>query len=237
MDNSAQVPLPSKNSEDSPKEVNKFIDINITPDKVYAIAIMTLILVVFGGFIFVASSNPTKDNGGISANGSPQPEGLGIAKVGGIGNQDVKGAATNQKLPPAGPQAPKKTPKPSASPTSSPTTSPSPTNSPSPSPTPDNSNNNNSNPTSTPYPAFSASCSTSPASTAAIGENVNWTALATGGTGNFSYEWSGDASGSDKTVTKSYDSAGTKNSSVKVKDTTSNNEVTTSCQITINQPS
>lgn len=152
MDNSAQIPLPSKNPE-NPKEVSKFIDINITPDKVYAIAIMTLILVVFGGFIFVASSNPTKDNGDISSNGSPAPEGLGLAKVGGIGNQDVKGATTNQKLPPAGPNAPKKTPSPSPKPTESPSQSPSPTNSPTPSPSPTNQPNNSSSSTSPDKPS------------------------------------------------------------------------------------
>jgi hypothetical protein len=240
MENSAQIPLPSNNSKNTPKEVNKFIDINITPDKVYAIAIMTLILTVFGGFIFVASSSPTKDNGGIEANGSPAPDGLGLAKIGGIGNPNVKGASKQNPNVAAGPIPPKKTPKPSPtpSPTNSPTPTPSPTEAPTASPT--STPNPTSNPTSTPYPSFSAFCDASP-DTPTVGSTVTWTATATGGSGNFSYEWSGDSgddsiSGSSSTTTKNYTTTGLKSASAKVKDTSSNNEITTQCQVTINQP-
>jgi hypothetical protein len=237
MENSAHIPLPSNNPKDPPKEVSKFIDINITPDKVYAIAIMTLILTVFGGFIFVASSNPTKDAGGIEANGSPSPDGLGLAKMGGIGNPNVKGASKQNPNVAAGPMPPKKTPKPTQtpSPTATPTPSPSPTEAPTSSPT--SAPNPTSSPISTPYPAFQAFCDAAP-DAPNTGDTVTWTATATGGSGNFSYEWSGDdgISGSSSSTAKSYSNTGLKSASAKIKDTSSNNEITTQCQVTINQP-
>lgn len=65
--------------------------------------------------------------------------------------------------------------------------------------------------------ALTASCSVSPAS-ALAGESVTWTAYPEGGTGSYSYSWSGTdgLSGDAKFVTPAYTSAGTKSASVTV---------------------
>jgi len=66
-------------------------------------------------------------------------------------------------------------------------------------------------------PAISASCSVSPYSITSD-QSATWTASASGGAGNFSYEWQGTdgLSGSSASVSKTYTSAGTKTASVKV---------------------
>ena len=76
-------------------------------------------------------------------------------------------------------------------------------------------------PNCVPLPSLDASCSVSPTS-AAIGDNVTWTAIASGGTPPYSYAWSGDAplGGSTGTVvTVQYLSSGLKTGAVTVTDT------------------
>lgn len=65
--------------------------------------------------------------------------------------------------------------------------------------------------------SLTASCSVSPVS-ALAGESVTWTAYPEGGTGSYSYSWSGTngLSGDIKSVTPTYTSAGTKSASVTV---------------------
>lgn len=72
-------------------------------------------------------------------------------------------------------------------------------------------------------PVFDASCSVSPTS-ASIGQNVTWNALAWNGTTPYSFSWIGQIvqglTGSSATV--SYATAGTKTASIQVTDSTSN---------------
>lgn len=74
------------------------------------------------------------------------------------------------------------------------------------------------------------SCAVSP-NPANIGQTATWTATISGGTTPFTYEWSGsdslsqinsNVSGSSNSVTKSYSTAGSKNTSVRVSDTNGN---------------
>ncbi len=66
-------------------------------------------------------------------------------------------------------------------------------------------------------PPLSASCAVSPSS-ASIGQSVTWTAFPSGGTGSYTYAWSGTdgLSGSGQTISRSYASAGQKAGSVQV---------------------
>jgi hypothetical protein len=66
-------------------------------------------------------------------------------------------------------------------------------------------------------PALSVSCSVSQTSLTA-GQTAVWTAQVSGGTGSYSFSWSGSESlsGNTQSVTKSYSSAGTKNAQVNV---------------------
>ena len=75
-----------------------------------------------------------------------------------------------------------------------------------------------------PPPPLTATCSVNPDS-ALTGENVTWSAVPFGGTGQYTYSWGGDdgLSGSSRTVNKSYSSAGVYGGSVTV---TSGNETT-----------
>ncbi|MDD4988885.1 MAG: hypothetical protein PHV42_00460 [Candidatus Pacebacteria bacterium] len=70
-------------------------------------------------------------------------------------------------------------------------------------------------PTPIPYPQLSVSCSSSD-SNIQIGDSVTWRANVNGGNGNYSYNWSGDASGSGQTVSRTYNSSGTKYATVTV---------------------
>jgi LPXTG-motif cell wall-anchored protein len=81
-------------------------------------------------------------------------------------------------------------------------------------------------------PHIVASCSASE-DWIKIGESVTWRANASGGTGNFTYAWSGNEglSGTGKNVTKSYTSAGEKNATVVV--TSGDKSVTRTCSTTV----
>ncbi|MDD5050528.1 MAG: PKD domain-containing protein [Candidatus Pacebacteria bacterium] len=60
-----------------------------------------------------------------------------------------------------------------------------------------------------------------------VGDSVTWRANVSGGIGNYSYNWSGDASGSGSNVSRTYNSSGTKRATVEVR---SGNQVeTASC--------
>jgi hypothetical protein len=78
------------------------------------------------------------------------------------------------------------------------------------------------------------SCSANP-DTADIGEKVTWKADASGGNGNYDYDWSGDdnLNGSSRTESMSYDSAGQKDATVRV--TSDDGESKTAhCSVDIN---
>lgn len=75
-------------------------------------------------------------------------------------------------------------------------------------------------------------CAVSP-STGVIGSLFSWSASATGGTGTYTYLWSGDESlsATSDTVTKSYASSGTKTGTVVI--TSGSQSVTRSCTVTV----
>lgn len=62
---------------------------------------------------------------------------------------------------------------------------------------------------------LSVSCVANP-STANVNGTLVWTAIPKGGSGDYKYSWSGDASGSTQTIPTSYSTAGTKTAKVKV---------------------
>ncbi len=64
---------------------------------------------------------------------------------------------------------------------------------------------------------FVASCSASPSSIK-IGGTINWSGTATGGTGTYTYSWTGtdSLSGTSSAISKSYSSVGTKNATITV---------------------
>ena len=66
----------------------------------------------------------------------------------------------------------------------------------------------------------------------ATGQSVNWSAIASGGNGTYTYLWSGDASGSGQTVNQSYNSIGIRNATVVI--TSGNESITRSCSVNIN---
>ncbi len=87
--------------------------------------------------------------------------------------------------------------------------------------------------TPVPPPTPTVSCAVSP-STIPIGGSATWTATASGGTGPYTYAWSGTdgLTGATKSVAKTYDSAGPKSAFITVTDS---NEATTgvvSCSLT-----
>ena len=80
-------------------------------------------------------------------------------------------------------------------------------------------------------PALALTCSASPASVR-VNESVSWTANPTGGTGAYTYSWSGDGlSGTSKTVQKSYSTVGTKTASVTV--TSGTQTLTRQCTVSV----
>jgi hypothetical protein len=87
--------------------------------------------------------------------------------------------------------------------------------------TPKTTNTNQTQTTQTPTapsaPALSVSCSASQTSLT-VGQSAIWTAQVSGGTGSYSYSWSGTdgLSGNTQKVTKSYSSAGTKSATVNI---------------------
>jgi hypothetical protein len=69
-----------------------------------------------------------------------------------------------------------------------------------------------------------------------VGDSLNWTSNVAGGTGSYSYSWSGTdgLSGSASNVSKTYSSAGTKNATVTV--VSGSQSVTRNCSANVNQP-
>ncbi|MDO8510281.1 MAG: PKD domain-containing protein [bacterium] len=83
-------------------------------------------------------------------------------------------------------------------------------------------------------PNLTGSCTISH-STAEIGETVTYTANASGGTGAFSYGWTGTdgLSGSSRIVNKSYGTAGTKSGTVTI--TSGSQSITRTCHVVIEE--
>lgn len=79
---------------------------------------------------------------------------------------------------------------------------------------------------------FDGICSVSP-STVYVGETVNWGAGASGGTGTYSFSWSGDEalSGITAALSKTYSSAGTKLGTVTI--TSGSNSISRTCSVSI----
>jgi hypothetical protein len=79
---------------------------------------------------------------------------------------------------------------------------------------------------------LTASCEAIP-STARIGQNVLWSVMPVGGSGVYSYNWSGtdNLAGSGISVNKTYNTAGIKNASVVV--TSGNETKTANCSVTV----
>lgn len=84
-----------------------------------------------------------------------------------------------------------------------------------------------------PAPDVIPSCSASP-NPANIGDEVTWTGSATGGTGTYSYSWSGAVSGTGSLLKSTYNSAGAQTSILTV--TSGPDTQTTSCSVNIPQP-
>ncbi|MEI8337831.1 MAG: hypothetical protein WCF92_01640 [bacterium] len=67
----------------------------------------------------------------------------------------------------------------------------------------------------------------------ASGNSITWSGSATGGSGDFSYSWAEDASGSGQTVTNTYSTSGTKTGTLTVFDSISGIPNATTCSATI----
>ncbi len=92
-----------------------------------------------------------------------------------------------------------------------------------------NCNTTNNQVAQTPQNTLSGTCPTT--GTYNIGQTVTWTASASGGTGNYTYSWSGDVSGSNQSVSQTYGSAGTRTANVVI--TSGGQSITRSCSVTI----
>jgi len=84
----------------------------------------------------------------------------------------------------------------------------------------------------TPGTNLTASCSANPSSTS-IGNIIVWSSVVSGGTGSYTYSWSGtdSLSGASSSVSQTCSSAGTKNASVTV--TSGTNTVVANCSATV----
>ncbi|MFA5935182.1 MAG: hypothetical protein WC827_04855, partial [Candidatus Paceibacterota bacterium] len=85
-----------------------------------------------------------------------------------------------------------------------------------------------------PLPNLTASCSANPNSID-VGQSTTWSANASGGTGSYTYSWTGTDSlyGSSRTVTKSYNNEGTKTARVTV--TSGGITASATCYTTVEQ--
>ncbi|MGB8815769.1 MAG: hypothetical protein WCC74_00820 [Minisyncoccia bacterium] len=89
------------------------------------------------------------------------------------------------------------------------------------------------NVTTTPPPStLTASCSANP-SNIQTGNSVNWSSVASGGTGNYTYSWSGSdsLSGTASTASLAYSSIGTKTATITV--TSGTQSATANCSATV----
>ncbi len=86
-----------------------------------------------------------------------------------------------------------------------------------------------------PPPSLTGSCSAS-SSSVNTGENVIWSASATGGTSVYTYVWTGDdgLSSTNSSITKTYSTIGTKNASVTI--TSGSQSISKNCSISITTP-
>ena len=82
-------------------------------------------------------------------------------------------------------------------------------------------------------PALQVSCDASP-NPGEIGDKITFTVYASGGSGAYTYSWSGDVSGTTQKVYKSFSTSGIKTAYVIVKDT-DGKEQKTSCYVTIKE--
>jgi len=80
-------------------------------------------------------------------------------------------------------------------------------------------------------PPLQVTCSASP-NPASVGQTVTFTANVTGGTGIYSYLWSGACSGSSSSCTTSFNSVGTYTAQLRVQDS-EGNIATTQCSVTV----
>ncbi len=88
----------------------------------------------------------------------------------------------------------------------------------------------------TPPPAtLNGSCSVNPTS-ANIGDSVNWSATASGGTGSYTYSWTGTDGliGNTISIVKTYASAGTKTGTLTI--TSGSQSITRTCTMIVNTP-
>lgn len=80
---------------------------------------------------------------------------------------------------------------------------------------------------------LNVSCQVSP-STASTSDPVAWSVdNVTGGSGDYSYSWAGDASGNTESVTESYTATGTKQATVTVTDENENTQDIDQCQMVV----
>lgn len=81
---------------------------------------------------------------------------------------------------------------------------------------------------------LTVSCSANPSS-ANVGDSINWSAQVSGGNGNYVYTWSGtnSLSGNTSSVSKTYNTVGTKNATVSV--SSGNTTRTASCSASITE--
>ena len=63
--------------------------------------------------------------------------------------------------------------------------------------------------------------------------NITWTGVASGGSGNYTYSWSGDASGSGQSIIDAYNTTGTKNGKITIYDNSSTAISTATCSMNI----
>ncbi len=86
-------------------------------------------------------------------------------------------------------------------------------------------------------PPLQTSCSVTP-TTVNIGQDVTWSAIASGGVGNYTYVWSGTDSltGTSQTAIKAYSTAGNKTGSVRVTSGSQNSTVNCTNSVTVNPP-
>lgn len=85
-----------------------------------------------------------------------------------------------------------------------------------------------------PPPPVTGSCAVTP-STTTTGNSVEWSANASGGTGSFTYSWTGTdgLSGTSRVVSKSYTASGTKTGMVTI--TSGNQSIERQCSMTVQQ--
>ena len=77
---------------------------------------------------------------------------------------------------------------------------------------------------------LTATCSANPSSIN-VGDSITWSAQAAGGTGSYTYSWSGSVNGSGQTQSLVYNTVGTKNATVTVH--SGNQTATANCQGTV----